>query len=125
MRPRFSATFAGTSREPTPPLSEEYTPSDTPPDRVKKACRIPGRVAREEACSIDHRDVVNRYASSTDRTDKTTRLARRSFETGRRTDGRMHESRHFKQFPHGSALAADQARQGLVDIIGLCRFGLE
>jgi hypothetical protein len=37
----------------------------------------------------------------------------------------VHESRNFEQFSHGGAFAADQAGQGLVDITGPGRLGLE
>ena len=37
----------------------------------------------------------------------------------------MYESRDFKQFSHGGAFAADQACQGLVNIIGARALGLE
>jgi len=52
MRARFSATRAGESSEPTPPLRLSYKPSDTPPVRVKKPCRMPESLDSDCACSM-------------------------------------------------------------------------
>jgi hypothetical protein len=41
--------FPASSEEPSPPFKESYNPSDTPPCRVKKAWRMPGREARAGA----------------------------------------------------------------------------
>ena len=42
-RRRFSRTRSGSSPDPRPQLSEAYSPSLTPPSRVKKPCRTAGK----------------------------------------------------------------------------------
>src|SRR5262245_2476229 len=104
MRARFSAILPGASSEPMPPLRLAYTPSDTPPSRVKKPWRMPGSALSDVDCSMT--------------ISARRRSCRRRFEAGQKPELWIGNGDYLEQSSHVGATFTHQALDRAIDLLG-------